>query len=284
MKRPLVFVLIALMLASLACSVNIGNVGVNTTAGPKQTFTVQEPLPSGSEPVKIDLGMGAGTLNLGVGASGLMDGTVEYNLEGLKPTLTHNGQDYSLKQEHIDRISFTTDVINDWNLKLNDSIPMNLDISAGAYQGTMDFSGLRLQKLSISDGASQTNVSFKTPNPEKMSELSYKTGASQVKMTGLANANFDEMSFESGAGDYTLDFTGTLQRDATVSVKSGVSQVTIIVPKGMPVKVNSSGALNNVDTQGTWTSTDHTYETTGQGSTLTIEVNMGVGSLKLVQQ
>ncbi|HEY3345948.1 MAG TPA: LiaF domain-containing protein, partial [Anaerolineaceae bacterium] len=153
----------------------------------------------------------------------------------------------------------------------------------GAYQGDIDLSGIHLANLSITDGASQTNVHFNSVNPTRMQELSYKTGASQVKLYGLANANFTDMTFESGAGDYTLDFGGKLQQDATVTVKSGVSQVTIVVPSGMQVRVNNQAGVGSVDTSGSWTSNGDTYTTRGSGSVLTINVNMGVGSLKLEQ-
>ena len=36
-----------------------------------------------------------------------------------------------------------------------------------------------------------------------MALFRYETGASKVKLTGLANANFGTMDFNSGAGDYT---------------------------------------------------------------------------------
>jgi hypothetical protein len=53
-----------------------------------------------------------------------------------------------------------------------------------------------------------------------------------VELKGLANANFEQMSFTSGAGDYTLSFNGDLQRDASVTIDSGFGTVNIIVPEG----------------------------------------------------
>jgi hypothetical protein len=43
-----------------------------------------------------------------------------------------------------------------------------------------------------------------------MSILSYKTGASDVSLKGLGNANVDQVSFDGGVGSYELDFTGDL--------------------------------------------------------------------------
>jgi len=117
-----------------------------------------------------------------------------------------------------------------------------------------------------------------------MDELRYETGASSVTLTGLANANFTDLIFKGGAGDYTLDFSGTLQRDASVDVTTGVSSLRIVIPEGMTAKVTVDSAISDVDTEGTWTTSGDTYETSGSGPTLTINVDMGVGSLKLVTE
>ena len=58
-------------------------------------------------------------------------------------------------------------------------------------------------------------------------------------MTGLANANFSTMIFSSGAGDYTLDFSGDLQRDATVTITTGLSNLKLVVPKGVAATADS---------------------------------------------
>jgi hypothetical protein len=119
-----------------------------------------------------------------------------------------------------------------------------------------------------------------------METLAYKSGASTVKLVGLANANFTTLTFDGGAGDYTLDFSGSggLQQDATVKITSGVSNVRIVVPAGMTASVDVEGAISNVSTEGTWTVNDKHYEVTGSGPTLTITVQMGVGNLTLVSE
>jgi len=43
--------------------------------------------------------------------------------------------------------------------------------------------------------------------------------------------------FKGGVGEYELDFSGELKRDATVSVDAGLSSIRIIVPEGMAARV-----------------------------------------------
>jgi hypothetical protein len=89
------------------------------------------------------------------------------------------------------------------------------------------------------------------------------------------------MIFQSGAGDYELDFSGELTRDATVFIESGLSNFTIIVPEGVNAVVDVDGALNNVNTRGEWDSTGNDYVLAGDGPTLTINVELGAGNLTL---
>jgi hypothetical protein len=284
MYRRIIPAVLVLMLATLACSINVNVPKVDGKMISTQTFDVNVPLPTGSAVNTVAIEMGAGNLDIAPGASGLMEGSVKYNLDTWKPTLLNQNGDVSLKQGRTGGINLPTDVVNDWNLKLSTSALMDLSVTAGAYQGSLDLSGLRLQNLHITDGASQADVKFDELNPVTMHTLSYKTGASQVKLTGLANANFESMTFDSGAGDYTLDFSGKLQRNANVSVKSGVSSITIIIPSGMSCQIHNAGAVSGIDTQGTWTTNGNDYSTTGSGPTLTIDISMGVGGLKLVAQ
>jgi hypothetical protein len=114
-----------------------------------------------------------------------------------------------------------------------------------------------------------------------MNILRYDTGASQATLSGLANANFRAMDFRSGAGDYRLDFSGDLQQDADVTIKSGLSSIVIVVPEGTPATVRFEGGLANVDRSGAWRLSGSVYSLPGEGPELTITVEIGAGNLEL---
>jgi hypothetical protein len=114
-----------------------------------------------------------------------------------------------------------------------------------------------------------------------MDAFRYTTGASNVDLEGLANANFTDMYFRSGAGSYTLDFSGDLKRDANISIDSGVSTVKVIVPEGVNARLSFDGSLSNVSTNGSWSKSNGDYVMNGSGPTLTFVVKMGAGTLEL---
>jgi hypothetical protein len=100
-------------------------------------------------------------------------------------------------------------------------------------------------------------------------------------LKNLANANAASIVFESGVGNYTLDFGGSLQRDSSVSVRSGVSNVTLIIPAGLSATVRISGGLSNVQFPSGWTQSGQTYTQSGSGPLLTIVIDMGAGNLQI---
>jgi hypothetical protein len=173
-----------------------------------------------------------------------------------------------------------SNVVNAWDLALANA-PMSLVIKAGAYEGTYELGGLSITRLEVTDGASKVSLGFSKPNLVEMSTFKYSTGASEVTISGLGNANVDAVSFTGGAGSYTLDFSGTLQRNMTVSIDSGVSSVTIRVPAGVQAQVTSESSLTSVITSSSWTQSGSTYEQSGSGYKITILIRMGAGSLQL---
>ncbi len=279
--------LTALSLATLACSVNV-DMGNQATPqiGPTQTETIDVPKPDADSAV-VTLNMGAGTLALSGGSESLISGTVDYNVAEWKPTVEITGSTVTVRQGGDGNGNISSwpggNVVNDWELKVGD-VPMELTVNAGAYQGNFNLGGVPLRRLEINDGAATANVRFDEANPEEMTELVYKTGASTVTLTGLANANFEKMSFDGGAGAYTLDFAGELQRDATVDVTSGVSTLTLIVPAGTHAIITSDSAVSSVTTTGEWSTSGSTYTAAGDGPTLTINVDTGVSTLNLIRK
>jgi N-terminal domain of toast_rack, DUF2154 len=282
MSRRLLLPMLALPLAALACG---GNINIpQITTGPTQTIPVNEPAPDSKETMDVEIEMGSGQLDLQGGGAGLATGSIELNVAEWAPTITRGATSLKIAQKSNGNTGVAgSNVINRWTLQLG-NVPMNLTLRAGAYEGTTDLSGVPLKLLSIRDGASKATVRFDAVNPEIMSKLSYETGASDIELLGLANANFEEMDFTGGAGNYTLDFTGALQRDAKVTIKAGLGNLRIVVPAGTNVTIKVSGGVTNVGTEGTWTVSGNNYSITGAGPTLTFNIDMGLGNLTLVNK
>ncbi|HWQ04574.1 MAG TPA: toast rack family protein [Longilinea sp.] len=281
-RRLLTTMLVIAILAvtSLACSITFNLPDkVNTTT--TQTLNLSEDVPANGQTSKVRLEMGAGELEISGGATKLIEGSIRYNVEKWLPTINRDSNQVEIVQGIEGSVNLPgNDVINQWNIKLG-NFPIDLQVQAGAYKGTLDLSGIPITNLRVSDGASQATVKFDTLNPTKMERLTYKTGASQVDLEGLGNANTGEIVFDGGAGSYTLDLSGDLQQDLSVTLKAGLSNVRINVPENANIKVIVGGGLSNVSVGGIWTTNGDTYQRSGSGPAITVNIEMGLGNLEL---
>lgn len=276
MNVKIILAILVLSLASMACGFTI-DLPDQAQAGPdvKESITVADPK---SDETRVSISFGAGDLTLSPGAKNLVNGTVIYNVEDLKPEIIENGNNIEIKQGNFKNLPPFKDMKNEWDLKLG-STPMDLVISAGAYDGTIELGGLSLKSLEVNDGASNVDLSFSEPNPIEMSILRYATGASDVKLIGLANANFSTLTFSGGAGNYTLDFSGEFQQDAVATVDSGFGNVSLIIPEDVNAKITVEGAALNINHGSGWSQSGQEYMQKGNGHTLTIIVKMAAGNL-----
>lgn len=277
MKYLLAFLTI-LALASLACGFTV-NIPSVPTPGPEVTDEITVAVPDTKE-ARLKIQFGAGELTLSPGADDmLVDGTATYNLPNFKPEIEESDDLIVIKQGQFESLNIT-ELKNEWNLQIGD-VPMDLEINAGAYQGRYEFGGLALTSLTIKDGASDVDVSFSESNPTDMSVFRYETGASNVELTDLANANFATLFFNGGAGDYTLDFDGDLRQDATARIETGFGDLKLVIPEGMNANVTIEGGPVNVNHSSGWGQSGHTYTQEGSGPTLTLIVKMGAGNVTL---
>jgi len=282
-KRILTAALV-LALVTMACGINITLPSTDIKTGPLVTDDIRVSVPDTEDEIELKLSFGAGEIKLSGGdEDDLVSGKATYNVDDFKPVVETDGNEVTIKQGSLNIKgipNFEDSIKNEWDFKLRNT-PMNLHISAGAYSGKFSLGGLSLTSLEISDGASDVNLSFDEPNQVEMDVLRYNTGASSVSLAGLANANAATIIFRGGAGSYTLDFSGELQRDAVVSIEAGISSLAVIVPEGTSAKVTVEGGMSNIDSFGDWKKSGSTYTQSGGDYKLTILVKMGAGSVEL---
>lgn len=276
---------VIMVMVTTACSVVNKWPFEKFDTGPTRNVELQVPFPTGSaNPVELKIEFVAGELFLSPGRGDyLISGTASFNAVEFEPRIESADASISLNQGDLKAVDFQgcpENVENQWNMELA-NVPLKLTINAGAYDGDFELGGLSLVSLDISDGGSDVTCTFSTPNQVVMSSLHYSTGASTTKLVGLANANFETMTFSSGAGDFTLSFDGELQRDAAVTVDSGLGTVTIIVPQGVNAQITLEEGLSTINTGNGWVQNENIYTHSGSGPTISIALKMGAGTLNL---
>ncbi|HCC78200.1 MAG: hypothetical protein A2X25_04645 [Chloroflexi bacterium GWB2_49_20] len=279
MYRKILPVILILVLGVSACGVSFDLPVI--TPGPTQIDPIEVPLPENTTgSTRLVVTFGAGELNITPGADGLVSGLATYNVADFKPEITSNAGGVNITQGSykLNKVPNFGKVINNWDLKLG-TAPMDMEIFAGAYHANLELGNLSLTNLTVKDGASDVNLTFSEPNQTEMNLLRYETGASQVVLKGLSNANFSMMEFTGGAGNYSLDFSGVLQRNASATINTGLGNLTISIPEALPVQLTIDGKLANISIGSNWVKNGNTYTQAGTGPLLTIVVEIGAANL-----
>jgi N-terminal domain of toast_rack, DUF2154 len=245
----------------------------------------------GNSPTSLKLEVGLGNLTVDAGGQTLVQGTIIYNVKEWAPQTVVDRGSVTLRQgptSGLGNLSGLNNPQNDWTLSLGTAKPYDLTITNGVARADLALGGLPLTALSVEGGVGSIAIRFDQPNPQVAERLSLRTGAGELKASGLLNLNVRAMTAESGAGSLQLDFTGdALKQDLTVHLTSGVGSVTANFKKGVPVRVVAKQGLGRVRGQGgdfTLLS-DDIYATAGFDSAavpkITITAETGVGELRL---
>ncbi len=175
-----------------------------------------------------------------------------------------------------------------WNLELNTALPVHFQADLGACKGRFDLTDIRLKDCQLTLGASTMQVVFDSPNRERMRQLNVEAGLSRLKMYGLRNANFEEMNFTGGVGNYILNYSGTSKLQSKVLIELGVGKLIMEFPVYSNVKLVTEQNIFtslSVDRDLFEFKGDGVYKTKNQSSDvpgMDVRIEAGVGRVSVI--
>lgn len=267
-----------------------GTVSVPTlNVGPMQEERISVPLEDAAQ-ADVQLFVGTGELEIARGAEGVLDGVFHYNVAEWKPTVERNRSGSLVSvvlRQGTKKESWGIagqGARNEWDLRLNDRVPLRLAIAMGAGTSDIDLSGLRLSRLNIDTGAGDTTVTFDAPNLEPLSEIQINCGAGRLDMRSLGNANFERLNIKGGAGDVSLDLNGAWTRSANVEVVAGVGKLSIRVPRQVGVRVRTGiSPIGKVIVEGLTSTADGYVNDAYATAAIKVEISLttGIGEVNI---
>jgi len=250
----------------------------------------QEVAEDGVNQASVRLVFGAGELEVDAGEPGtLFAADFRYNIAEWAPVVDYDADDQSLLvkqggEENSWGIPSDGNVNNEWDVTLSPSIPISMSLLLGAGRGDLDFSQLQIARLNLDMGAGDFAVRFNQPAQAPMGEMTVRTGAALLEIEGIGNASPERVVVQGGAGDITLDLTGSWQRSADVEVTAGVGQLTLVVPRDISVRIVIDG-LATVNNDGLEKRGDD-YVSDAYGDTedeINVSITAGIGNVRLQQ-
>jgi hypothetical protein len=216
----------------------------------------------GAESVRVELEMGAGELAVAGGAAELLDADFTYNVAELKPEVAYSNGVLTVRQPDAEGRASLWDVDDyryEWDLRLNDDVPIEMSIQMGAGTADLELGSLSLTSLDVNAGAGDVTVDL----------------AGAVSLTRL-NVGI-------GAGQVTVDLTGDQQVDLDAEIKGGAGQATLRLPRDVGVRVDVETGLGKVNASGLKKDGDaYVNDAYGKSDvTLRIDVKAGLGAIDL---
>lgn len=144
----------AVVMASLAGCVRAGETRIES----------QQVELGAANSVRMHVAMGAGELKLSGGAEKLLKADFTYNVDDWKPqvryTVAAGNGDLEVKQPASnDAFNFAgNDARNQWDLAVNNNVPLDLAVDMGAGTSDLDLSNVNVSSLDMNLGAGKTTV------------------------------------------------------------------------------------------------------------------------------
>lgn len=122
-------------------------------------------------------------------------------------------------------------------VSLAPGVDLGLQLTLGAADADLELGGLRVTDLALQTGASRAVLRFSRPNGVRCRLAELAAGAAELTVLGLGNSRCDELRFEGGLGEATLDFGGAWGGSMRADLKMALGGLTLRFPRGLGVRV-----------------------------------------------
>lgn len=235
------------------------------------------------EQLRVVVHYGAGTLNIAPGSPGLLyKATLRYDAEAFRPELAYRSGVLRVGLDDV-RVRGRNVKAGELNLNLGRDVPSDLSLEFGAARANVELGGVRVRRLRLGTGASETQLRISEPNAEICELIDLNVGAAKFEARGLGNLNARRLEFAGGIGDVLLDFTGEMRHDMSAEIRMGLGSLTLRVPRGLGVRVQKGGLLVGFDSEGLIKRGDMFYSENWERAErkLTIDLQAAFGSVRV---
>lgn len=187
----------------------------------------------GAESAAVRLEMRVGSLRVGGGAGTLLDGTFTYNVPFWKPEIAYSVQDsrgtLTVEQPETPREErhHLHGARNEWEILLNDAIPVDLDVEVASGRSHLDLSSLDLTSLDVEIASGDADIRLNGEHA-RLRTLNVQVASGEVDLElGGAFPALQRVEVHSASGRLALDFTGEFGALETLTVDTASGTIDL---------------------------------------------------------
>jgi hypothetical protein len=210
-----------------------------------ETHTISRSVPMGSaKSVAVEIKMGAGELKVAGGATDLMNAEFTYNVDAWKPDVRYDASSGQgrLTIEQPETHGHRGRTRNDWDIRLNDQVPTELNTNLGAGKANLNLVGMKLSRFEFNLGAGETDVNLDGHWSENLTgsvqggvgkatlHLPRDVGVRVTAQGGIGAINAN--GFTKNGDVYTNDAYGKSPVSLDINVQGGVGEINLVLGGG----------------------------------------------------
>jgi len=193
----------------------------------------------GAKAVRMSITMPAGDLRMDGGATQVLDADFYYGNAWRPPDVDYSVKggvgELDLTQPSSDQLMIKSD--NTWNLKVNDAIPLDLEVDLGAGRGTFRFAKVNLTRFKLNIGAGQADVDLSGERAKDLeAEIQGGVGEANVRLPknvgvvavvhgGLGS--IDTHGLKEEDGQYVNEAYGKSPTTIHLNVQGGIGSIKL---------------------------------------------------------
>jgi hypothetical protein len=157
----------------------------------------------GAQSVRMEVHMGAGELKMQGGAAPLLDAEFRYRSSSGKPEVNYDvsGTRGTLTVRQPSRHTIGGNDKNEWDLRLNEDVPMEIAVKMGAGQARLNLGTVDLQDLNVEIGAGEVQLDL-TGHPRHDVDVRVSGGVGEATLRLPKRARLD-VEAHGGIGEIT---------------------------------------------------------------------------------
>lgn len=229
-----------------------------------------ESIPAGgATSVQVVIGMAVGQLKVAGGATELMEADFTYD-EKLVPTVSYRVENnegvLDIEQSSDRNVTVTR---NEWDIRLNNDIPVHLRANLAAADATFDLDVLRTVMFDVRSASGSVKANLAGPQPAlRVVETVTASGDIALQLNG-DYAALTTLHTRSASGQTDLTFGKNWQDDLDARIESVSGNVILRVPRDIGVIIGLSTISGRVDTRsaGSFQAKGRTFSNAVLGST-----------------
>jgi len=215
-----------------------GCMSVSVPAGETRNESVSFDIGDAKD-ARVDLRMGSGELNVSSGTSKLAEAAFAYNVSEWKPVVDYRaGATGELKISQPSSTGSFGNTVNNWTVKLNSELPIEVTANLGAGEANLELGTLNLSRVDMNIGAGEVRMDLRG-EPKRSYDVQIRGGVGETVLHLPKDVGISARATK-GIGDINVE--GLELRDGVwvnpdrigaavtvrIDVKGGVGEIRLV--------------------------------------------------------